>query len=683
MLTRQLLFGAAVALVFVSGSSHAFEALSPTEVFRQAAQSVAVVEVVRSDGTLMQGSAVVVASEKLVTNCHVVRSARRISVKHGDSNFAARLTHSDTPRDLCQLDAPGLDAKPARFRSAASLEVGERVYAIGAPRGFELSLSEGLVSSLRAVSGGSMIQTSAAISPGSSGGGLFDAQAKLVGITTLYVTESQSLNFAVPSDWIADISSRAEIQSASSEVSAQLQERIGAQKESLNRLEAQLIEAIPEYPELRAAFLERILSEGVPKLPPEQWRDASLRVFSQLVADQGSASAKHSVGRMHEDGTVFQQDLQLAAMWYRNAADEGFADAQHDLGLMYASGRGVAKDDQHAVSWFRKAADQGSAFAQGSLAAMYSSGRGVAKDDRQAATWYRRSAEQGNARSQSILGWKYQTGVGVPKDYQQAIAWYRRAAEQGEPDAQFQLGAMYADGLGVPRDDQQAVAWYRKAADQGDALAQNYLGAMYAIGRGVPKDDQQAFIWYSGAAVQGQANAQVNLGLIYANGLGVQKDEQQAADWYRKAADQGDALAQGLLGAAYADGRGVPKDERQAMFWLQKAADQGSAVAQFGIGVMYANGRGVPKDDQQALAWYRKAAQQGEVNAQNNLGRMHADGHGVPKNDQTAYFWFLLASAQGDTTAARNLEIIERRLTPQQRAAAQAEARDWKPASQQ
>lgn len=683
MLTRQLLLGAAVALVFVSGSSHAFQALSPTEVFRQAAQSVAVVEVVRSDGTLMQGSAVVVASEKLVTNCHVVSSATRISVKHGGSSFAARLTYSDTPRDLCELDAPSLDATPAQFRSAASLEVGERVYAIGAPRGFELSLSEGLVSSLRVVSGGSMIQTSAAISPGSSGGGLFDSQAKLVGITTLYVTESQSLNFAVPSDWIADISSRAEIQSASSEVSAQLQERIGAQKESLNRLEAKLIEAIPEYPELRAAFLERILSEGVPKLPPEQWRDASLRVFSQLVADQGSASAKHSVGRMHEDGTVFQQDLQLAAMWYRNAADEGFADAQHDLGLMYASGRGVAKDDQQAVSWFRKAADQGSAFAQGSLAAMYSSGRGVAKDDRQAVTWYRRSADQGNALSQFNLGWMYQTGVGVSKDYQQAIVWYRRAAEQGEPDAQFQLGAMYADGLGIPRDDQQAVAWYRKSADQGNAFAQNFLGAMYADSDGLLKDDQQAVAWYRKAAEQGLALAQTNLGLMYETGRGVPQDDYEAAAWYRRAAEQGNAIAQSFLGGSYALGKGVPKDDQEALAWFRKAADQGESRAQFGLGAMYAGGRGVPKDDQQALAWYRKAAQQGEVNAQNNLGRMHADGHGVPKNDQTAYFWFLLASAQGDTTAARNLEIIERRLTPQQRAAAQAEARDWKPASQQ
>ena len=47
-----------------------------------------------------------------------------------------------------------------------------------------------------------MVQTSAAISPGSSGGGFFDAQANLVGITTFYLKEGQSLNFALPGEWV-------------------------------------------------------------------------------------------------------------------------------------------------------------------------------------------------------------------------------------------------------------------------------------------------------------------------------------------------------------------------------------------------------------------------------------------------------------------------------------------------
>ncbi len=110
----------------------------------------------------------------------------------------------DPDKDLCLLTAPGLVAEPARLGKAARLKVGDPVYAVGAPQGLELSLSEGIVSQLR---GGPppIIQTTVAISPGSSGGGLFNAQGELVGITTFYLKDSQSLNFAVPVEWIGEV----------------------------------------------------------------------------------------------------------------------------------------------------------------------------------------------------------------------------------------------------------------------------------------------------------------------------------------------------------------------------------------------------------------------------------------------------------------------------------------------
>jgi len=60
---------------------------------------------------------------------------------------------------------------------------------------------------------------------------------------------------------------------------------------------------------------------------------------------------------------------------------------------------------------------------------------------------------------------------------------------------------------------------------------------------------------------------------------------------------------------------------------------------------------------------------------------MYANGQGVPKDDQRAYFWYLLASVGGDGDAVRNRDRIEQRLTAEQRAAARAQARDWKPTS--
>lgn len=78
---------------------------------------------------------------------------------------------------------------------------------MGAPQGLELSISQGIVSQLRPTSLGKdpMIQTTAAISQGSSGGGLFDSEGRLIGLTTLYYKEGQSLNFAVPLSFVATL----------------------------------------------------------------------------------------------------------------------------------------------------------------------------------------------------------------------------------------------------------------------------------------------------------------------------------------------------------------------------------------------------------------------------------------------------------------------------------------------
>ena len=133
-------------------------------------------------------------SGDVITNYHVVKAGARYTVGRGKQGTPATVKAGDPDKDLCLLTASGLTAKPARLGRAARLKVGEPVYAVGAPQGLELSLSEGIVSQLR---GGPppIIQTTVAISGGSSGGGLFNAEAELVGITTFYLKDGQSLNF--------------------------------------------------------------------------------------------------------------------------------------------------------------------------------------------------------------------------------------------------------------------------------------------------------------------------------------------------------------------------------------------------------------------------------------------------------------------------------------------------------
>lgn len=180
--------------------------LPPGEIFKRVAPSVVVVLALSGDGAVTaQGSGVVVARDTVVTNRHVVEGAARVRVQWQGHGLPARVARLDAERDLARLRVGRLRAPPASLRPSDSLEVGERVYTVGAPQGLDLSLSEGLVSRLKPDRDAFLIQTTAPISKGSSGGGLFDSQGRLVGVTAFALREGQGLNFALPTEWITEL----------------------------------------------------------------------------------------------------------------------------------------------------------------------------------------------------------------------------------------------------------------------------------------------------------------------------------------------------------------------------------------------------------------------------------------------------------------------------------------------
>lgn len=181
---------------------------SPAEVFRANERSIVVVRGLRDARGTSQGSGVVIAPEAVITNCHVALGVSELAVVWQGRAFAASIRYRDQGHDLCLLSAPTLGAPAVVRGRVADVGVGARVYAIGAPQGLDLSLSEGIVASLRRFDDSSLIQTTAAISPGSSGGGLFDGRGWLVGITTFQSRSGQNLNFAVPVDWIESLPAR-------------------------------------------------------------------------------------------------------------------------------------------------------------------------------------------------------------------------------------------------------------------------------------------------------------------------------------------------------------------------------------------------------------------------------------------------------------------------------------------
>jgi Trypsin-like peptidase domain/WD domain, G-beta repeat len=180
---------------------------SPEELFAKARSSVWVVLATTlasqsaASPHVSQGSAVAITRSHLLTNYHVVDGRRLIVVTQGDQVLEATVVASDKESDRCVLAVTGEVFSPVDgLRGFEGLRVGERVYTIGSPSAVESTLGQGIVSGLRTVAGRHLVQTTAPISPGSSGGGLFDSAGNLVGITSFMLKNSQDLNFAIAAE---------------------------------------------------------------------------------------------------------------------------------------------------------------------------------------------------------------------------------------------------------------------------------------------------------------------------------------------------------------------------------------------------------------------------------------------------------------------------------------------------
>ena len=170
-----------------------------------------------------RGSGVVVGDNEVVTNCHVVDDGSPIFVQQPEEGetprpkeFPARIVASSA-RDLCLLKAEGLSAPAVEIGESKSLDVGDSVYAIGNPNGIYGTLSSGLVAQSwgnpigTGEWAGCGIQTTAALSGGSSGGGLFDGMGRLIGITTGQMGRGESLHMALPVELVGYLQQKVDI----------------------------------------------------------------------------------------------------------------------------------------------------------------------------------------------------------------------------------------------------------------------------------------------------------------------------------------------------------------------------------------------------------------------------------------------------------------------------------------
>ncbi|MCE3607461.1 trypsin-like peptidase domain-containing protein [Massilia sp. P8910] len=183
-------------------------AMSMEDLFAKLSPYVARINMYKGSNLVGTGSGVALGGDAIITNCHVALAGSRLQVKLGQDSYEATVVVADEERDLCKLSVRGLSAPAVVIGASSEVRTGQRVIAIGAPHGLDLTLSDGIVSSLRPLDGGTLIQTTAPVSPGSSGGGLFDSSGRLVGIVTFQMRSGQNLNFAAPAEWIGSMRTR-------------------------------------------------------------------------------------------------------------------------------------------------------------------------------------------------------------------------------------------------------------------------------------------------------------------------------------------------------------------------------------------------------------------------------------------------------------------------------------------
>jgi S1-C subfamily serine protease len=172
--------------------------LSTREVFDKVSGAVYVVKAQHK-----MGSGVAISDRELLTNCHVVDESPNVTIGRDKKEQNATVVSMNVDADRCVLRAENKLPSWVKVRPYDDIKVGERAITVGTPQGLELTVAEGLVSSKRTHKGSKLVQTSAPISHGSSGGGLFDARGELLGITTFYFAGGQNLNFAVAAEEFA------------------------------------------------------------------------------------------------------------------------------------------------------------------------------------------------------------------------------------------------------------------------------------------------------------------------------------------------------------------------------------------------------------------------------------------------------------------------------------------------
>jgi len=178
------------------------------KIFKENNKAVVVIVTFNKEGKpISQGSGFIMREDgAIVTNFHVISNAVDIEIKVGDKILKVEgFIHIDKENDLVILKLNGEKLPVVKLGDIEKTNVGERVYVISSPQGLENTISDGILNSIREIDPKrKILQITAPVSEGSSGGPVFNKNGEVIGIATSLIKEAQNINFAMPVNLIKD-----------------------------------------------------------------------------------------------------------------------------------------------------------------------------------------------------------------------------------------------------------------------------------------------------------------------------------------------------------------------------------------------------------------------------------------------------------------------------------------------
>lgn len=348
----------------------------------------AVVSIVMSDQNghpVAQGSGFLVSSAgRIVTNYHVVQHGSSAVVKlPGGAFFVVEgILAFDKDRDIAVIKAHGENFRTVPLGDSDRVQVGAEVVAIGNPLSLESTVSNGIVSGIRTLKeeGGRYLQITAPISPGSSGGPLFNVAGEVIGITTSYLRGGENLNFAIPIN----------------DVKRMLITGYSKVRDFPNEAEDSAASANSENAEPVCAFIRGRMSRALPQLPtlceeaPVKNAYLNVSVFSPTPALAGglrrgwstalfqTLQAAAQGGPCESGCTVAVSDSQMASRRLHYETDISKVSADMNSSVLSQMG-GFASDSGYLLGWsylLQGTKDEST----GSIAATESLAKGACED---------------------------------------------------------------------------------------------------------------------------------------------------------------------------------------------------------------------------------------------------------------------------------------------------------------